>query len=126
MEFLVAKDDLHRCRFREEAAPEPGSGQALLAVDAFGLSANNITYAMFGEAMSYWSFFPAEEGWGRVPVWGFAEVSASRHAELEPGTRVYGYLPPSTELQIEPSRIGPGGFVDGSPHRSRLPPGSNT
>jgi uncharacterized protein DUF2855 len=126
VDFLVAKDDLHRARFVESEPHELEDGQAALRVVSFGLSANNITYAMFGEAMSYWSFFPAEEGWGRVPVWGFAEVSASRHAELEPGTRVYGYLPPSTELQIEPGRIGPGGFVDGSPHRSRLPPAYNS
>src|SRR3989442_15329341 len=109
MEFLVAKDDLHRCRFREEAAPEPGSGQALLAVDAFGLSANNITYAMFGAAMSYWDFFPAEEGWGRVPVWGFADVIESRADGLEEGVRVYGYLPPSTHLLVVPERVEPHG-----------------
>ena len=29
--------------------------------------------------MNYWRFFPAsEDGWGRVPVWGFADVVASR------------------------------------------------
>jgi len=69
MDFLVARDDLHRVRFEDAGIPEPAQGQALLAVDAFGLSANNITYATFGEAMSYWSFFPAEAGWGRIPVW---------------------------------------------------------
>ena len=90
MDFLVAKDDLHRCRFAHTQLAALGSGQALLSVQAFGLSANNITYAMFGEAMSYWSFFPAEAGWGRVPVWGFAEVVESRHSSLEPYTRVLG------------------------------------
>jgi hypothetical protein len=126
VDFLVAKDDLRRARFVESETPELEDGQATLTVLSFGLSANNITYAMFGEAMSYWSFFPAEEGWGRVPVWGFAEVGASRHPELEEGTRVYGYLPPSTELLIEPSRVGPRGFVDGAAHRSRLPPAYNS
>ena len=85
MDFLVAKDDLHRCRFLENGPPELEPGQVLLAVNAFGLTSNNITYAMFGQAMSYWSFFPAEEGWGRVPVWGFAEVAASQHDDLEVG-----------------------------------------
>ena len=75
MDFLLAKDDLHRCRFVDAAPPELEPGQALLSVEAFGLTSNNITYAMFGQAMSYWSFFPAEEGWGRMPVWGFAEVA---------------------------------------------------
>ncbi len=121
MDFLVARDDLHRCRFDDAPAPEPGAGQALLRVDAFGLSANNITYAMFGEAMSYWNFFPAPEGWGRVPVWGFAEVVASEVAELEAGTRVFGYLPPSTELLVAPAHVSANGFTDSSAHRAALP-----
>ena len=89
MDFQIAKDDLHRCRVLEAAAPELADGEALLAVDKFGLSSNNITYAKFGEAMSYWSFFPAEEGWGHMPVWGFAEVQQSRADGLQPGTRVF-------------------------------------
>ncbi len=121
MDFLLAKDDLHRCRFDDPPAPEPGDGQALLRVDAFGLTSNNITYATFGEAMSYWSFFPAEDGWGRMPVWGFAEVLSSAVAELEPGTRVYGYLPPSSELLVAPARVSAHGFIDASAHRAPLP-----
>ncbi|MDQ6811184.1 MAG: DUF2855 family protein, partial [Actinomycetota bacterium] len=114
MDFLVAKDDLHRWRALDGDPPELQDGRAVLSVQAFGLTSNNITYAKFGEAMSYWSFFPAEEGWGRMPVWGFAEVSASRHAALEVGTRVYGYLPPSTELVVLPQRVDERGFIDGA------------
>ena len=40
-----------------------------------------------GEAMSYWDFFPAEDGWGRVPMWGFAEVERSEAEGVEAGTR---------------------------------------
>jgi len=126
MDFLLAKDDLHRVRFVDAAPPEPGPGQALLTVEAFGLTSNNITYAVFGQAMSYWNFFPAEEGWGRMPVWGFAEVAASRHEAVEVGTRVYGYLPPSSELVIAPGHIGTSGFIDASEHRSKLPPVYNS
>ncbi|HEY4451230.1 MAG TPA: DUF2855 family protein [Solirubrobacteraceae bacterium] len=125
MDFLIAKDDLHRCRFLDAPAPEPGAGQALLRVSAFGLSTNNITYAIFGEAMSYWSFFPAEPGWGRMPVWGFAEVSASTVAELAVGTRVFGYLPPSSEFLVTPSRVDAHGFIDAAPHRQALPAAYN-
>jgi NADPH:quinone reductase-like Zn-dependent oxidoreductase len=125
VDFLIAKDDLHRCRFIDAPAPEPGPGQALLSVSAFGLSTNNITYAMFGEAMSYWDFFPSEPGWGRMPVWGFADVSASEVEELAVGTRVYGYLPPSSELLVTPARVDAHGFVDASPHRRALPAAYN-
>jgi hypothetical protein len=126
VDFLVAKDDLHRCRFLDAEPPELLDGQARLRVDSFGLTANNITYAMFGDTMSYWSFFPAEDGWGRVPVWGFAEVTASRQPELEVGSRVYGYLPPSSDFVLDPSRVDGRGFIDASAHRARLPAAYNS
>jgi NADPH:quinone reductase-like Zn-dependent oxidoreductase len=125
MDFLIAKDDLHRCRFDDDPAPQPGDGQALLRIETFGLTSNNITYATFGEAMSYWSFFPAEDGCGRMPVWGFAEVLDSAVAELEPGTRVYGYLPPSSELLVTPARVSARGFIDAAAHRAQLPAAYN-
>jgi hypothetical protein len=112
VDFLVAKDDLHRCRFLDADPLELEPGQATLRVASFGLTSNNITYAMFGEAMSYWSFFPTEDGWGRVPVWGFAEVSASRQDGLEVGMRVFGYLPPSSEFVLDSARVDGRGFVD--------------
>lgn len=120
-DFLVKRDDLRECRITESPPPEIGAGQALLRVDTFGLTANNVTYAVFGEAMSYWDFFPAEPGWGRVPMWGFAEVERSEAEGVEPGQRVFGYLPPSSHLVVAPVDAGEAGFVDGSPHREALP-----
>jgi hypothetical protein len=120
-DFLVKGDDLRECRIADSDVPEPGPGQALLRVDRFGLTANNITYAVFGERMSYWDFFPAEEGWGHVPMWGFAEVQQSEAKGVEPGTRLYGYLPPSSYLVVTPVRVSEHGFLDGSPHRAALP-----
>lgn len=120
-DFLVSREDLRECRVAESDAPEIGSGQALLRVQAFGLTANNVTYAVFGDAMSYWDFFPATDGWGRVPMWGFAEVDQSNVEHVEPGARLYGYLPPSSHLVVTPTATGEGGFVDGSPHRTALP-----
>src|SRR5690349_15950040 len=92
-DFVVRRDDLHRCEVRP--APPPAQvrlerGQVLLGVDAFGFTANNVTYAVFGEAMGYWSFFPAPDGWGRVPVWGFADVLRSEHPDVRVGERLYG------------------------------------
>src|SRR5215212_11921980 len=101
-DFLVKRDDLRECRTAPGAPPEPEPGQALLRVDTFGLTANNVTYAVLGEMMSYWDFFPAPEGWGRVPMWGFAEVESSRAEGVDPGTRLFGYLPPSSHLLVTP------------------------
>jgi hypothetical protein len=120
-DFLVRRDDLRRCRIAESEVAALEAGQALLRVDTFGLTANNITYAVFGETMSYWEFFPAEEGWGRVPVWGFATVERSEARGVEPGVRVYGYLPPSSQLVVIPADADRRGFVDRSPHRAPLP-----
>jgi hypothetical protein len=122
MDFELRRDDLHRTRFTDSDPPEPGDGQAQLRVESFGLTTNNITYAIFGDAMSYWDFFPgSEQGWGRMPVWGFAHVSESRHPDLPEGTRVYGYLPPSTGVVVVPDRVDERGFVDAAPHRAPLP-----
>jgi hypothetical protein len=120
-DFLVKRGDLRECRIAEAETPAVGSGQALLRVDSFGLTANNVTYGVMGEAMSYWDFFPAADGWGRIPMWGFAEVERSDVEGVEAGTRVYGYLPPSSHLLVTPASVDPSGFVDGSPHRAPLP-----
>ena len=120
-DFLVKLDDLRECRVAESEVPELEPGQALLRVETFGLTANNITYAVMGEMMSYWDFFPAEDGWGRVPMWGFAGVERSEAEGVEPGTRLYGYLPPSSHLVVTPAAADARGFVDASPHRAALP-----
>jgi hypothetical protein len=120
-DFLVKRDDLRECRIAESSPPALEPGQALLQVTTFGLTSNNVTYAVFGEAMSYWDFFPAADGWGRVPMWGFAEVGESKAEGVEPGTRLFGYLPPSSHLLVTPAGASQAGFVDASPHRAELP-----
>ena len=52
-DFLVKRDDLRETRISDSAPPDLGPGLALLRVESFGPTANNITYAVFGEAMSY-------------------------------------------------------------------------
>ena len=49
--FEVRRDDLRSTRFTEAPLDqlEPRDGQALLRVDHFAFTANNITYAAFGE-----------------------------------------------------------------------------
>jgi Protein of unknown function (DUF2855) len=120
-DLLIKRDDLRECRVRESDPVHLEPGQALLGVGSFGLSSNNITYAVFGEAMSYWDFFPAEAGWGRLPVWGFADVAESAVDGLEEGTRVFGYFPASSHLVVAPEGVNERGFVDSAPHRSALP-----
>jgi len=97
-------------------------GQARLRIESFALTANNISYATFGEAMKYWQFFPSgTAGFGCVPVWGFATVVESRAAGVQPGERCYGFWPMGSHLVVTPTRVDDQGFVDGAPHRQDLP-----
>ena len=51
---------------RAEVGPPP-PGEVLFEVERFGFSANNVTYALLGDALRYWDLFPAEPGWGQIP-----------------------------------------------------------
>jgi hypothetical protein len=125
LDFMVRRDDLRSVRLEQAPAPDPGAlrpGQILMRIDSFALTSNNVTYAAFGEAMSYWNFFSAPDGWGRIPVWGFADVIGSSHDEVRSGERYYGYFPMSTHLVLQPERCGETGFSDGAPQRKPLHP----
>jgi hypothetical protein len=125
LRLLVKRDNLRETRI--EDAPDDAvrpleRGQARLRIEHFALTANNISYAVSGDALKYWQFFPAPQGWGCVPVWGFATVAESACEGVTVGERVYGYLPMATHLVVQPVRIGPGGFADGAAHRAELAP----
>src|SRR5664280_2815739 len=124
MNLEVDKSDLHRMRAVERPPVPLEPGQARLRVDAFGLTSNNITYAVYGEAMRYWACFPAPEdetGWGRVPVWGFGEVVESSTPGVADSTRVYGYFPMADEVVVQPGRIDDSGFSDLTATRGAVP-----
>lgn len=124
-DLLIDRADLAHTELVDAAPAEPTDGQVVLKVDRVGMTANNVTYAVFGDAMHYWDFFPASEvdgvTYGRVPLWGFAVVERSTVAGVEEGTRYFGYLPTSSHLVVEPIGVGPKGFRDASPHRQHLP-----
>lgn len=122
-DFLVRKGALHETRV--EPAPAAASvdlaaGQIIAAVDTFAFTANNITYAVFGEMMRYWDFYPAPDGWGRIPVWGFADVVRSNCKEVAVGERLFGYWPMSTWTVLAPTQVTKTAFHDASAHRQHL------
>jgi hypothetical protein len=67
--------------------------------------------------LGYWTFFPAEAPWGRIPVMGYAEVVASTHDAVREGERLFGFYPMATHLVVTPARIERGLFEDGAEHR---------
>lgn len=121
--FLLDRNDIsdtHLNTKSDETDQRLMAGQVLLKVHRFSFTANNITYAAMGDALRYWEFFPAPTGKGIIPVWGFADVLASRCEEVVVGERVYGYYPMSTHLVVEPQHISANSFVDGAEHRQPL------
>ena len=108
-------------------APNPtpsglAEGEVLLALDRFSLTTNNITYAAYGDAIGYWTVFPTgDPAWGMMPVWGFADVIASRADGVEVGARVFGYFPIADTLLVQAEKISRGGFADASSWRKQVP-----
>ena len=124
--FAVARDDLRQTTIAEGGPPGLSAGEVLLRVDRVGLTANNITYAVLGDAMRYWEFFPPgprglTPEWGLPPLWGFADVAASTVPGVVAGQRFYGYLPPAAHLVVRPDRVGDQGFRDATGYRAGLP-----
>ena len=93
-----------------------------LRIESFAVTANNVTYAVAGDMLGYWNFFPAPDSMGVVPMWGHARVAQSNHPHIVAGERVYGYLPMGTHLDVTPDRISPGQFIDAAAHRRPMSP----
>ncbi|MEY4579697.1 MAG: hypothetical protein RL701_4400, partial [Pseudomonadota bacterium] len=126
LELLIRRDDLQSVQWTPaqvtaQAEHTLVTDEVLLRVDRYALTTNNITYARMGQALRYWDFFPAADGWGRMPVWGYADVVASRAPAVEVGTRCYGYLPMSTHVKLLVTDPSAHGFFDGSEQRRGLP-----
>jgi len=121
-DFLVQRAALAECRLDTVEVPAIADGEALLRIDGYALTANNITYGVAGDMLGYWRFFPAAGVWGRLPVWGIASVVASNVAAVAPGSRYYGYYPMASHLRVTPGKVTPAGFADHAAHRRELPP----
>ncbi|MEM9599596.1 MAG: DUF2855 family protein [Pseudomonadota bacterium] len=104
------------------------AGEVLLSIDSFALTANNVTYMIFGDQIGYWHYFDpkaygyGEDHQGRMPVWGYATVTQSRCDEVPVGTEVYGFLPVADTFIVKPGKITPQGFQDVADHRAPLHP----
>lgn len=120
--LMTRKADLGETLLDAVAPPEPGEGEVVLALDRFSLTTNNITYAAYGDAIGYWKVFPTvRDDYGLMPVWGFADVTASRAEGIEVGARVFGFFPMADKLVVRAEKISRGGFADAAPWRKAAP-----
>ena len=123
-QLRVRRDDPATFELAEEALPDPGAlgeGEALLAVERFALTANNVTYAVLGEMLGYANLFPAADEWSHVPAWGHVRVIASRAEGVEEGARFSGLVPMGSGFVARPAAHA-AGFGDAAPHRADLSP----
>jgi Protein of unknown function (DUF2855) len=120
-ELRVRRDDLAACELADGEPPrdDVADGEAQLRVERFALTTNNITYGVLGDQLGYWRRFPAPDGWGRIPAWGYATVTASRSPGVATGARVFGFVPMASYVTMRPIPH-PLGFVESAPHRADL------
>jgi hypothetical protein len=124
----IDRDDVSKAEI-VTAETEVGPGEILVHIDSYAMTANNITYAVFGKPaglfgneQGYWDFFADRDLPGRLPVWGFATVLVSDIERVAPGDCFYGYYPMASHAVLMPGHVGPGGFTDVTPRRTTLPP----
>lgn len=121
-EFQVRRDNFRETRLATHEAPPLSPGEVRARIDQFALTANNVSYALSGDMIGYWKYFPvAEDPWGLVPVWGFADIVASEHPDVPVGRRLWGFFPMATHLRLSPTNTSARGFSDAAAHRQGLP-----
>ena len=120
MNFEVDRTDFEHTRVTDDDPVDLSSGQVRLEIDRFAVTTNNITYAVTGDMIGYWDFFPAKSPWGRIPAMGIGTISESAHPELDEGGRFFGFYPMADSVVID-ARPRASGFADAGPHRSNHP-----
>lgn len=124
----IDRDDVSKAQVVTESL-SPGEGQIVVQLDSYAMTANNVTYAVFGKPVGlfgndqgYWDFFAERDTPGRLPVWGFATVTESRAEGISPGDRYYGYYPMASHALLTPGNVTASSFTDVTPRRTTLPP----
>ena len=118
MIFEVDRQDFRTTRVADVDHPPLVAGEVRLRVDRFAFTSNNISYAVAGDLLDYWGFFPAEAPWGRIPAIGIGTVTESANDAVAVGGRYFGFYPMGTEHTVLAERRGEQGFRDIGLHRA--------
>ncbi|WP_227340259.1 DUF2855 family protein [Sphingopyxis sp. P8] len=125
----IDRDDITQASLVADPPPPLQPGQVRVHIDSYAMTANNITYAVFGKPsglfgndQGYWDFFAERDAPGRLPVWGFATVTESAADGVAVGDRFYGYYPMASHAVLDVGKAGPAGFTDVTQRRKTLPP----
>jgi hypothetical protein len=131
--IAIDRDDIRAATLEPFAEPTLADGEIEVSIDSYAMTANNVTYAVFGkpsplfppdaagQAQGYWDFFAERGTPGRLPVWGFATVTQSKTDGIAVGDHFYGYYPMASHTVLTPARVSGHGFLDVTPRRTALP-----
>ena len=119
MHFEIERRDIRSTRWAPTTPPASlDEGQVLLKLERAALTSNNVSYALSGDLLDYWGFFPTELPWGRLPVMGFATVVSSMHPEVKVGGRYFGFYP-LADHHVVSARPSAAGFSDNAAWREK-------
>ena len=125
-QFQTLKSDLTQSRIVDSSSVSINEDEIAVRIESYAFTANNVTYGVAGDTIGYWKFFPAKNNadneWGCIPMWGFAEITHSNIESLNVGERLFGYFPAADSLILSPIKVSDQSFSDGKEHRKELPP----
>ena len=118
----IDRSDIRTTRVADTVAPSTAApGTVVMRVESFALTSNNVSYALSGDFLDYWGFFPAEPGWGRLPAMGFGVVTSSAVDGIDEGSRWFGFYPVADHHVVQ-AVVRSGGMFDDAPHRAKHAP----
>jgi NADPH:quinone reductase-like Zn-dependent oxidoreductase len=120
-ELWIDRDDIRQSKIVQRELTPLKEGEVRVAIDKFGLTSNNVSYAVTGASIGYWGYYPAEQNWVKVPVWGCADVVESNYDDVPVGERLYGFFPMASHADLLPGNIMGDQFTDTAVHRQQLP-----
>ena len=118
MIFEVGRHEIRTTQVVEPASTALEAGEVRLRVERFAFTSNNVSYAIAGDLLDYWGFFPTDAPWGRIPAIGVGSVVESANLDIEVGGRYFGFFPMGDELVVHAERRGDHGFRDVGAHRA--------
>ena len=119
MQVEINRRDIRQTRLVSTVIPRDLPPQHVaMHLERAALTSNNVSYALSGDMLDYWGFFPTEEGWGRLPVMGFGVVTASNCADVPVGGRYFGFFPLGDYHVVE-AQSSRGGFIDAASWREK-------
>jgi hypothetical protein len=118
MHLEIDRSDIRKHRIVDSQPRALQSGDVLLSIQSLALTSNNISYALSGDFLDYWGFFPTEEGWGRLPAMGYGIVTESLNDGVPVGSRYWGFFPVG-DHHVVSAQATSSGFVDVAPYREK-------